>query len=54
MAYGDPYTESQDNIHSILIKTRAPSDLQSMWRKVFSRVLLYCPSLFARLQFAFR
>ena len=33
MAYGDSYTESQDNIHSTLIKTRAPSDLESSWRK---------------------
>ena len=54
MAYGDSYTETQDNIHSTLIKTRAPSDLQSIWRKAPTRVLLSCPGLFARLPFAFR
>ena len=30
MIYGDSYTESQDNIHSTLIKTRAASELQSI------------------------
>ncbi len=43
MAYGDSYTETQDNMHSTLIKTRAPSDLQSIWRKAPSRVLLFAP-----------
>ena len=43
MAYGDSYTESQDNIHRTLIKTHAPSELQLIWRKAPSRVLLFAP-----------
>ena len=43
MSYGDSYTETQDNSHSTLIKTHAPSDLQSIWRKAPTRVFFLAP-----------
>ena len=43
MSYGDSYTETQDNIHGTLIKTCAPYEPQSIWRKDPTRVYYPAP-----------